>query len=109
MPLLLLVLLAADENPVTLKARALGQSAVAQGARLEATASLIRLHELLGDVDDLNLLAEPYGSLLGHRINAEVRQLARIFFAEVEQARGRTNRAQEALEPLGYVSDFYVV
>jgi tetratricopeptide (TPR) repeat protein/transglutaminase-like putative cysteine protease len=97
-----------DENPVASRARAYARDALAKAASLEAAAPLIRLHTLLPDVDDLNLLAEPYAMLLGRPgVNREVRHLARLFFADVEQARGRTTRGGEALEPLGFISDFY--
>jgi len=110
--LLLLAVLAAngDDNPLTLRARAFGKEAVAKANSIEAAAPLIRLHGMLADVDDLNLLAEPYSILLARgAVHRDVRTLARLFFTDVEQARGRTTRGAEALEPLGFVSDFYAV
>ncbi|MBL8950679.1 MAG: DUF3857 domain-containing protein [Myxococcaceae bacterium] len=119
--LLLLAALAAAEEPVapppsapvsplTTRAKALGKEALAKAGTLEAAAPLIRLHGMMGEVDDLNLLADPYAILLGRAVvNKDVRTLARLFFTDVEQARGRTTRGAEALEPLGFVSDFYAV
>lgn len=112
MQLLLLAVLAAslDENPVATRARALGRDIIAKGHTLEAAAPLIRLQGMMADVDDLNLLADPYVTLLAkNATNRDVRMLARLFFADVEQARGRTTRGTEALEPLGFVTDFYAV
>ncbi len=100
----------ANGNPVTARAKALGKEALAKANTLEAAAPLIRLHGLLNDVDDLNLLADPYAILLARgTVNKDVRTLARLFFTDVEQARGRTTRGAEALEPLGFISDFYAV
>ncbi len=42
-------------------------------------------------------------------MNPEVQKLARLFYSEVEEARGRTTRSAEMLEPLGFVQDFYAV
>jgi len=110
--LLLATLLAAsaDENPVATRARALGKEALAKAITLEAAAPLIRLHGMMGEVDDLNLLADPYAILLQRPVvNRDVRMLARLFFADVEQARGRTTRGADVLEPLSFVTDFYAV
>ncbi len=110
--LLLLAALAAspDENPVTTRAKALGKEVLSKQGSLEAVAPLVRLHGMLGEVDDLNLLADPYALLLARQVvNKDVRTLARLFFADVEQARGRTQRGGDALDPLGFVSDFYAV
>jgi tetratricopeptide (TPR) repeat protein len=101
---------APDEDPVTTRAKALGKEALANAGKLEAAAPLIRLNAMMGEVDDLNLLAEPYAILLSRQVvHPEVRKLARIFYAEVEQARGRTTKAGDVLEPLGFVQDFYAV
>src|SRR5438309_1122224 len=110
MVLLLFSLLTAtatgDDDPTTTRAHALGKEALAQSGRLEAAAPLIRLWAMNNDVDDLNLLAEPYAILLSRRgVNPEVQRLARIFYAEVEQSRGRTTKAADVLEPLSFVQD----
>jgi tetratricopeptide (TPR) repeat protein len=114
MYLLLFSLLAAtaaqDDDPITTRAHALAKEALAQSGRLEAAAPLIRLHAMINEVDDLNLLAEPYAILLSRRgVNPEVQKLARTFYAAVEESRGRTTKAADVLEPLAFVQDFYAV
>ena len=97
------------DSPVTDRAEKLGKAALAQPSTPRAAASLIRLHALLDEVDDLNLLAQPYATLLARRgTDPMVRNLARSFYADVERARGRTTKAIDILEPLGFVQDFWV-
>jgi cellulose synthase operon protein C len=111
-PLLLLplALLARLDSPVTDRAEALAKVALKQGGDARGAAPLIRLHGLLDEVDDLNLLAEPYANLVFRRnTHPDVRALARYFYAELERARGRTSRGGDMLEPLGFMQDFYVV
>ncbi|MBX7113854.1 MAG: DUF3857 domain-containing protein [Myxococcaceae bacterium] len=80
------------------------------GHTVRGAAYLFRLHALIDDVDDLNLLAEPYANLLYRGITEpRVRTLARIFYADVERSRGRTTKAAEMLEPMGFIQDFYAV
>ena len=108
--LLPLALLARLDSPVTDRAEALGRQVVKEASSPRAAAPLIRLHSLLDEVDDLNLLAEPFARLVFRgSTHPEVRALARTFYADLERARGRTTRAQDLLEPLGYLQDFHVV
>jgi tetratricopeptide (TPR) repeat protein len=98
------------DSPVTTQAEALAKQVLTNAGDPRAAAPLMRLHGLMDDLDDLNLLADPYASLL-YRRNTEphVRVLARLFMADVERARGRTVKAQEVLAPLGFVKDWWVV
>lgn len=107
--LLPLALLARLDSPVTDRAEALARQAVKQGHEARGAAPLIRLHALMDVVDDLNLLAEPYAALVYRRnTHPDVRSLARYYYSELERARGRTSKAGDMLEPLGFMQDFYV-
>lgn len=108
--LVTLLLSAQLDSPVTTRAQELATQALQTGNTVRGAAALIRLHALIDDVDDLNLLAEPYANLL-YRGGTEprVRTLARLFYADVERARGRTTKAAEMLGPLGFIQDFYAV
>ena len=98
------------DSPVTARAEALAKQALSNASDARAAAPLIRLHGLMDEVDDLNLLADPYASLLWRRnVDARVRVVARLVMADVERARGRTVKAQELLAPLGFVKDWWVV
>lgn len=98
------------DSPVTTEAEALAKQALSLGGDVRAAAPLVRLHALLDDVDDLNLLAEPYTSLMWRRsTEPNVRVLARLLMADVERARGRTVKAQESIDSLGFVKDWWVV
>lgn len=98
------------DSPVTQEAERLAKEALANAADPRAAAPLVRLHALLEHVDDLNLLADPYSSLVWRRnVDPQVRVLARLLMADVERARGRTVKAQESLAQLGFVRDWWVV
>ena len=98
------------DSPSTDKAEKLAKAALAQHTSPRGAAPLIRLHAMLDEVDDLNLLAQPYAILLTRRsTDPHVRTLARLFFADVERARGRTTKAIDVLEPLGFMQDWWVV
>ena len=98
------------DSPVTDRAEALSKDALKNGHDPRAAASLIRLHALLDEVDDLNLLAEPYVALMYRRnTDPHVRTLARQLMSDVERARGRTTKAQELINDSGFIQDFYVV
>lgn len=104
------LLLARLDSPITDRAEALGREVVQQGHDARAAAPLIRLHQLLDEVDDLNLLAEPYTTLLWRqRTDPHVRALARLFMADVERARGRTTKASEYLAEANFIQDWHVV
>ncbi len=104
------LLLSRLDSPITDRAEALTREVLKSGNDVRGAAALIRLHALLDDVDDLNLLAEPYTALI-YRRNTEphVRTLARLFMADVERARGRTVKAQELINEVGFIQDFHVV
>ena len=56
------------------------------------------------------MLAEPYSALICRRnTDPHVRMLARLVMADVDRARGRTRKAQELINELGFVQDFHVV
>ncbi len=104
------LLLSRLDSPVTDRAEALGKEVLKLGNDPRAAASLIRLHALIDDLDDLNLLAEPYSALIYRRgTDPHVRAMARIFMADVERARGRTQKAAELIGDLGFIQDFHVV
>jgi tetratricopeptide (TPR) repeat protein len=98
------------DSYVTDRADELARLALKQGNEPRAAAALIHLHGLLDEVDDLNLLAEPYSALLYRRsTDPFVRVMAQAFLADVERARGKTVRAKELVADLGFVQDWYVV
>lgn len=98
------------EDPVATLAQEYGQAALANARSPRAAASLYRLHALMDDVEDLNLLAKVYSSLLGRgSTNDEVRTLARQLYADLQRQRGNLTKSTALLEPLGYLSSFYVV
>lgn len=111
LPLILVpILLSRLDSPVTDRAEALAKQALKYGAEPRGASPLIRLHALLDEVDDLNLLVDPLVSLTARRgTDGNVRVLAKQFLADVERARGRTVRAQGLLDELGFVQDWYVV
>ncbi len=110
-PLLVTTLLLARlDSPLTDRAEALGREVIQQGHDARAAAPLIRLHQLLDEVDDLNLLADPYATVLWRqRTDPFVRGLARLFLAEVERARGRTTKASEHVAAANFIQDWQVV
>jgi len=98
------------DSPSTDRAERLAKTALIQHSSPRGAAPLIRLHAMLDEVDDLNLLAQPYSILLSRRsTDPHVRTLARLFYADVERARGRTTKANDMLEPLGFMQDFWVI
>ncbi len=105
-----LLVLARLDNPVTDEAEALGKQALARAGEARGAAALIQLHALMDDVDDLNLLAEPYFTIAGRRsTDPGVRALAQRLLIELERARGRTVRSQDFVRDLGFVQAFHVV
>ncbi len=75
-----------------------------------AAAHLIRLHAMRDQVSDLQLLAHVYSDVLSHpHADPATRALARALLADVERARGRLTKATDLLEPLGYVSHYYLL
>jgi cellulose synthase operon protein C len=108
--LLTMVLLAPLDSPISTRADALAKLSLSQGDEPRGAAPLIRLHSLLGELDDLNVLADVYSSLLYRRNTDDfVRVLAKRFMADVERARGRTVRAQELMDTLSSVQNWYVL
>ena len=98
------------DSPVTDRAEALGKQALAHGHEARGAGPLIRLHAMIDEVDDLNLLAEPFAVLVSRRSTEErVRVLAQLFLADVERARGRTVKAHDLVRDLGFVQDWHVV
>jgi tetratricopeptide (TPR) repeat protein len=98
------------DSPITDRAEALGREALQQGHDVRAAAAMIRLRQLLDEVDELNLLADPFASLLWRpRTDPMVRVLARRFMADVERARGRMVKAAEHLAELNFIQDWHVV
>lgn len=108
--LIITTLLTRVEGPVTEHATSLARVALARANEARGAAPLLRLHALIDEVDDLNLLAEPYFTIAARRsTDPQVRTLARLLLIEVERARGRTVRSQDIVRDLGLVQDWYVV
>ncbi|MFT3840109.1 MAG: DUF3857 domain-containing protein [Myxococcaceae bacterium] len=98
------------DSPVTDRVEKLTQRLYQQAGSPRAAATLIRMHGFIDEVDDLNLLAGPYANLLYRQnTNPYVRSLARVFYADLQRARGRTQSSSELLEPMGFVQDYWVV
>lgn len=98
------------DSPVTERAEALGKIALTRGHEPRGAGAVIRLHAMLDEVDDLNLLADPFATLVSRRsTDGRVRVLAHMFLADVERARGRSVKAQELIRDLSFVYDWHVV
>lgn len=98
------------DSPSTERAQALGALVLKHGGEARGAADLIRLHAMLDEVDDLNLIADPLSQLLYRRsTETNVRTLAQLFMADVERARGKTVRARELVAELGFIQDWYLV
>lgn len=98
------------QDPTAELAREYAKAALAQGSSVRGAAALIRLHELRDQVEDLNVFAQTYWSLIARRsTDANVKALARGFLSNIELARGRTQKSSDMLEGLNYISKFYVV
>ncbi len=105
-----LLLLGRLDSPITDEAEALGKLAQQRANEPRGAAALLRLHALMDEVDDLNLLAEPYFLIAARRTtDPNVRVLARLLLVDLERARGRTVRSQDIVRDLGFVQDWYVV
>jgi tetratricopeptide (TPR) repeat protein len=105
-----LMLLGRLNSPTTEQAEAQAKVALARASEPRGAAALVRLHQLIDEVDDLNLLADPYFTIVARRsTDAHVRVLARQLLIDVERARGRTVRAQDLVRELGFVQDVWVV
>lgn len=105
-----LLLLGRLDSPVTDQAEALAKTALARANEPRGAAALIRLHALIDEVDDLNLLAEPYFTIAARRsTDPNVRVVAKLLLVDLERARGRTVRSLDILRDLGFVQDWYVV
>jgi tetratricopeptide (TPR) repeat protein len=88
----------------------LSERTLARAADPRSAASLIQLHALIDDVDDLNLLADTYSKLMWRgSVDPHVRTLARLFSADIERARGKTVKAAGLISELGFVQDWYAV
>ncbi|MFL5348119.1 MAG: DUF3857 domain-containing protein [Hyalangium sp.] len=74
------------------------------------TASLIRLHGLEDELEDITPLASTYAELAGKR-NADpgTRTTATLLLMDVERSRGRMVHSTELAHSLGFINDFYVV
>lgn len=105
-----LVAAAALPDPDVELAQSYAQQAISLSRSPRAAASLVRLHALRDDVDDLNLFAQTYGYFVDRRgTDPLARSVARMLLLDVEKARGRLNRTAELSRQLGHVNDFYVV
>jgi tetratricopeptide (TPR) repeat protein len=102
--------LARLDSPTTDRAEAHAKAAVANAHSPRALSSLIRLHSLRDEVDDLNILAQTYATVSARRSSEPlVRTLAVQLYADLERARGHLNKSAAMLEPLGFVQRYWVV
>ncbi|MBL8918437.1 MAG: DUF3857 domain-containing protein [Myxococcaceae bacterium] len=107
--LLVSLVLGRLDSPVTEQAEALAKTALARAHEPRGGAALIRLHSLIDEVDDLNLLAEPTFTIAARRsTDPNVRVVAKLLLIDLERARGRTVRAQDLTRELGFVQDWYL-
>lgn len=90
-------------------AQAHAQQALELASSPRGVAHLMRLHGLMDDVEDLHLLVQTYGQVLGRRSSDPLtRATAHLLLLETERARGRLVRATELRQGLGFLGDFYV-
>jgi tetratricopeptide (TPR) repeat protein len=98
------------DSPSTDQAEALGRLAMSRASEPRGAATLLKLHAMMDELDDLNLLAEPYFVIESRRsTDPHVRALVRTLLVDLERARGRTVRAHDIIKESGFVQDFYVV
>ncbi|QSQ20011.1 DUF3857 domain-containing protein [Pyxidicoccus parkwayensis] len=96
---------AADETARVYAAEALKQASSPRGA-----ATLVRMHGLLDDVEDLTPLISTYAQIASRRTSdPNTRATAQMLLLDAERARGRLVRANEVRQWLGFVGDYYVV
>jgi len=96
---------AADETARGYAAEALQQAASPRGA-----ATLLRMHALVDDVEDLTPLLSTYALIASRRTSdPNTRATAQMLLLDTERARGRLVRANEVRQWLGFVGDYYVV
>ncbi|NMO18850.1 DUF3857 domain-containing protein [Pyxidicoccus fallax] len=96
---------AADETARVYAAEALKQASSPRGA-----AMLLRLHDLVDDVEDLTPLLSTYAQVASRRTSdPNTRATAQMLLLDTERARGRLVRANEVRQWLGFVGDYYVV
>ncbi|CAM3083019.1 DUF3857 domain-containing protein [Corallococcus sp. ZKHCc1 1396] len=73
-------------------------------------ASLLRMHALVDDVEDLTPLVSTYQQIASRRSSdVNTRTTAQILLMDAERSRGRMVRANEVRQWLGFVNDYYVV
>ncbi|WP_434387348.1 DUF3857 domain-containing protein [Melittangium boletus] len=73
-------------------------------------AHLLRLQSFEQELEDLTPLAKTYAEVAGRsRTDPHTRATAQFLLMDLERARGRTTRAAEVREGLGFVGDYYVV
>ncbi|WP_338870111.1 DUF3857 domain-containing protein [Myxococcus stipitatus] len=96
---------AADET-----ARVYAAEAMKQASSPRAAASLLRLHSLVDEVEDLTPLVSTYAYVASRRqFDANTRATAQLLLLDTERARGRLVRANEVKQGMGFVGDYYVV
>ena len=102
--------IAAGEDPTAQLAQSEADAAQRLRQSPRGAVHLMRLHALRDEVPDLALFSQAYRRLLADSgADPMVRTLARMFAADIERARGRLNKAAELVQPLGYITDFYVL
>ncbi|QDE66617.1 cell division protein FtsK [Myxococcus xanthus] len=95
---------AADET-----ARVHAAEAMKQASSPRSAASLLRMHALVDEVEDLTPLLSTYAYVASRRSSdPNTRATAQMLLLDTERARGRLVRANEVKQWLGYVGDYYV-
>jgi tetratricopeptide (TPR) repeat protein len=97
-------------DPFSQELARLTQEAIAVEDQPEASLPLLRAFELRERLPSLAPLAQLYQRFsTASRVDPRVRELAAWHLAQIERQRGRLSRSDEALQRLGFVTDFLVI
>ncbi len=104
-----LLALARPSGPAAQAAEAHAARALELASSPRGAAALIRLHELVDELEDITPLVSTYAKIAYRRsADAGTRATAAMLLLDLERARGRTVRAAELHRSLGFVGDFYI-
>jgi cellulose synthase operon protein C len=97
-------------GPAAEAAQAHATRALELASSPRGTASLVKLHGLMEELEDLTPLVSTYSQIASRRgADPGTRTTATLLLMDLERTRGRTVRASEVQRSLGFVGDFYVV
>lgn len=97
------------DDPVAGAVQQHSRAALLMASSPRGAASLLRLHRLQEEADDLAPLAATYTNIAERGVaDPFTRFTARWLLADLERARGRLPRVREIIHSLGFVTDFYV-